>query len=125
MPDHKNTLYREMVLDLLYRLRLAEDLFCQTTESVMSAMSLGEVSAKKEAMEQLCAYAKSLKVVYADFLHLAEGLHAMFPADISLWQWNEPDGEEVIARTLDRLHTIAEGMEMKLNTEILKWEVRQ
>ncbi len=125
MPETKNTIYREMVMDLLYRLRLADDLFCQTSDAVISALSLGEISGKKEAAEALCSYAKALRVIYVDFLHVIEGQHVVFPAEVSLWQWNEPDGEDIIARTIERLHAIAEGMEMKLNAEMLKWEVRK
>ena len=125
MPETKNTIYREMVMDLLYRLRLADDLFCQTSDAVISALSLCEISGKKDAVEALRSYAKALRVIYADFLHVIEGQHVVFPADVSLWQWNEPDGEDVIARTIERLHAIAEGMEMKLNAEMLKWEVRK
>ena len=125
MPETKNTIYREMVMDLLYRLRLADDLFCQTSDAVISALSLGEISGKKEAVEALCSYAKALRVIYVDFFHVIEGQHVVFPAEVSLWQWNEPDGEDIIAQTIERLHAIAEGMEMKLNAEMLKWEVRK
>ncbi len=125
MPETKNTIYREMVMDLLYRLRLADDLFCQTSDAVISALSLGEISGKKEAVEALYSYAKALRVIYVDFLHVIEGQHVVFPAEVSLWQWNEPDGEDIIARTIERLHAIAEGMEMKLNAEMLKLEVRK
>lgn len=125
MPETKNTIYREMVMDLLYRLRLADDLFCQTSDAVISALSLGEISGKKDAVEALCSYAKVLRVIYVDFFHVIEGQHVVFPAEVSLWQWNEPDGEDIIARTIERLHAIAEGMEMKLNAEMLKWEVRK
>ena len=125
MPETKNTIYREMVMDLLYRLRLADDLFCQTSDAVISALSLGEISGKKDAVEELGSYAKALRVIYVDFLHIIEGQHIVFPADLSLWQWNEPDSEEIIAQTIERLHAIAEGMEMRLNAEMVKWEVRQ
>ncbi len=125
MPETKNTIYREMVMDLLYRLRLADDLFCQMSDAVISALSLCEICGKKDAVEALRSYAKALRVIYADFLHVIEGQHVVFPEDVPLWQWNEPDGEDVIARTIERLHAIAEGMEMKLNAEMLKWEVRK
>ena len=124
MTANKNTIYREMVLDLLYRLRLADDLFGQTSETVMSALSLEDASGKQEATALLRSYAKALQIIYADFRHLASGQHIVFPADFSLWQWNEPDGEEMIAHLIERLHSIAEGMELKLNAEIVKQEVR-
>jgi len=122
MPGTKNTIYREMAMDLLYRLCLADDLFCQTSEAVISALGLDVISGKAEAVELLRSYAKALRVIYTDFLHIIEGQHVVFPAEVSLWQWNEPDGEETIAQTIERLHTIAEGMEMKLNAEMKKQE---
>ena len=125
MSACKNTIYREMVLDLLHRLRLADDLFSQATEAVMSAMSLDDISGKRQAVARLRAFAKALRVIYADFLHLIEGQHVAFPPEISLWQWNEPDGEETIAHAIERLHAIAEGMEIRLDAEILKQEIRQ
>lgn len=125
MSETKNTIYCEMVLDLLYRLRLADDLFCQASDSVMSAMGLGDVSGKAGATNLLRAYAKALQVIYADFLHVIEGQHVVFPAEVSLWQWNEPNGEETIARNIERLHAIADGLEMRLNAEIVKQEVRR
>ena len=118
MSDAKNTIYREMVMDLLYRLRLAEDLFCLASSSVMSAIGLGDASSRQEAVALLRSYAKALQVIYADFRHVADGQHVLFPAEVALWQWNEPDGEETIARVIERLHSIAEGMEMKLNAEM-------
>ena len=125
MPESKNTIYREMVIDLLYRLRLADDLFCQASDSVMSAIGLDDAAGKAEATSLLRSYAKSLQVIYADFLHLVEGQHVVFPAEVSLWQWNEPDGEVAIARIIERLHTIADGMEMRLNAEMARQEVRK
>jgi len=125
MSENKNTIYREMVMDLLYRLRLADDLFCQTSDAVMSAIGLGDASGKTVATGLLRSYEKALQVIYADFLHLVEGQHIVFPAEISLWQWNEPDGEHAIARTIERLHAIEEGMEMKLNAEMAVQEVRK
>ena len=125
MTDSRNTIYREMVIDLLYRMRLADGLFCQTTDLVMSAMGMEDTEGKRQAVEAVRGYAKSLQVIYADFMHVIDGRHIVFPAEISLWQWNEPNGMDTIAMTIERLHAIAEGMEMKLNAEKLKWEVRK
>lgn len=125
MSESRNTIYREMVIDLLYRLRLADDLFCQASDAVMSAIGLEDAAGKAEATSLLRSYAKSLQVIYADFLHLVEGQHVVFPAEVSLWQWNEPDGEGAIARIMERLHFIAEGMEMRLNAELAKREARK
>ena len=125
MSESKNTIYREMVIDLLYRLRLADDLFCQASDAVMSAIGLEHAAGKAEATSLLRSYAKSLQVIYADFLHLVDGLHVVFPAEVTLWQWNEPDGEGAIARIIERLHTIADGMEMRLDAEMARQEVRK
>lgn len=125
MPSNKNTIYREMTLDLLYRLRLADDGFCQVSDAAISAMSLGDASGKRQTVELLRSYAKALKVIYADFVHVIEGQHVVFPADVSLWQWNEPDGVQTIINAIERLHIIAEGMEMRLNAEIIKSEERK
>ena len=125
MSDIGNTIYREMVIDLLYRLRLADDLFCQATDLLMSAMGMEDADCKREAVEAIRGYGRALQVVYADFRHLVDGRHVVFPPEISFWQWNEPDGEDTIAMTVERLHAIAEGMGMKLNSEMLKQEVRK
>ena len=125
MSEFKNTIYREMALDLLYRMRLADELFCQVSDAVISAIGLEDVSGKTEATALLRSYAKTLQVIYADFLHLVEGQHIVFPAEVSLWQWNEFNGEEVITHIIERLHAIAEGMEMKLNAEMSKQEMRK
>lgn len=122
MPDINNTIYREMVLDLIYRLRLADELFCRVTDMVMSAMSMDDADGRQQAVEQLHAYAQSIQVIHADFQHVLDGHHVAFPADIQLWQWYESNGDEIVARTLERLHAIAEGMELKLNTAMLKME---
>ena len=114
-----------MVLDPIYRLRLAAELFCRVTDMVMSAMSMDDADGRQQAVEQLHAYAQSIQVIHADFLHVLDGHHVAFPASIQLWQWYEPAGDEIVAWTLERLHAIAEGMELKLNTEMLKMEAER
>ena len=125
MTEYQNTIKREMIIDLIYRLRLVEDLFCQATDQLMSAMSMEDADGKKQAVQSIRGYAKALRVVYADLQHVIEGRHIVFPAEISAWQWNEPDGEDAITMTVERLHSIAEGMEMKLNAEFLQKEVHK
>jgi len=124
MIESQNTIYREMVLDLLYRLRLADELFCQVTDMVMSAMSMEDAVGRKQSVERLHYYTQALQVIYADFLRVMDGHHVTFPANIQVWQWYQADGEELIAQSLERLHAIAESMELKLNTEILKIEAK-
>lgn len=120
----RNTIYYEMVVDLLYRLRLADDLFCHASETVLAAISLGGISGKAEAVESLRSYAKALRVIYADFLHVIKGHHIVFPAEMSLWQWNESGCDVAFVQAVERLHSIADGMEMKLSGEMVKREVR-
>jgi len=125
MTTRKNSIYREMVVDLLFRLQLADELFCQTTDAVISAMSADEATAKKTALEQIRSYSCALQVIYADFLHLVNGLHIVFPPDVSLWQWQEPSGGKTVAQVLERLHGIEEGMEEKLDEAMHSMEVQQ
>ena len=125
MTTSKNSIYREMVVDLLYRLRLVDELFCQTTDAVISAMNAEDVAAKRQAVQQIRSYSSALQVIYADFLRLIEGQHVVFPADVSLWQWEEPNGGELIAQVLERLHGIEEGMEGKLDEEMSNMEAEK
>ena len=125
MTEYLNTIKREMIIDLIYRLRLVDDLFCQATDQLMSAMSMEDAEGKKQAVQSVRDYSKALQVVYADLQHIIDGRHIVFPAEISVWQWNEPNGEDAITMTVERLHAIAEGMEMKLNAEFLQKEVHK
>ena len=52
-----------------------------------------------------------------------EGKHAVFPAELEEWIFDLPDGEIKAQLHLERLHAIAEGLELVLNRELLKMEV--
>ena len=116
----KQSITHELVLALLYRLRLADDLFCQATDTVVSAVSIGDQSVKESAVTLLHDYSKALRVIHADFLLVMGSNRAEFPRDFEGWQWNEPDGESKVSFTLERLHAIAEGMQLKLEAKLLK-----
>ena len=66
MPDLNNTIYREMVLGLIYRLRLAAELFCRVTDMVMSAMSMDDADGRHQAVEQLHACAQSIQIIHSE-----------------------------------------------------------
>ena len=112
-------IYRELLLDLCYRLRLADDLFTQNSSTLITALSLEDWTAKWQSVHELCDYAQALQLIYVDFRHLIEdSCHLTFPAQAAFWQWNELDGAEQLAQTLDRLHAISEGMRIKLEGEL-------
>ena len=119
----QNIIYYEMLLDLCYRLRLADDLFCQASHAVMFCMKGALFAEKKEAVALINDYSQALQVIYTDFLHVISGCHLMFPSSLAVWRWNEPDAEEQIMLNLERLHDIADGMEMKLHVSLLEKEL--
>ena len=55
-----------MVLDPIYRLRLAAELFCRVTDMVMSAMSMDDADGRHQAVEQLHACAQSIQIIHVD-----------------------------------------------------------
>ena len=111
-------------MDLCYRLRLADDLLDRATDSLVNALTLEEFSAKHQTTEQIHAYSQTLQLIYADFLHLIDDCHVTFPATPPIWQWNEPDGEKLITADLERLHDIADGLQLKLNAALARKEPR-
>lgn len=119
----QNIIYHEMLLDLCYRLRLADDLFCHASKTVMSSMKGAVFGEKVHANGLINAYSKTLQIIYSDFQLVISGCQVIFPCTLDEWQWNEPDAAEQIMRILERLHGIGEGMEMKLDALLLKTEV--
>ena len=119
----QHAIYHEMVFDLRYRLRLADDLFCEAADAVVSAMKAYGFAEKERAAALVNGYSQALQVIYVDFEHVVAGHHIVFPSEVAAWRWNEPDGDSMMERTVERLHVIAESMEMKVNVEILKAEV--
>lgn len=120
-----NIIIHEMLLDLCYRLRLADDLFCQASNAVMSSMKGAVFGEKVHANNLINSYSKTLQIIYSDFQLVISGCQVNFPCTLDEWQWNEPDAAERIMRILERLHGIAEGMEMKLDGSLLKAEVEK
>ena len=107
-------IFREMLLDLCYRLRLADELLGRTSEALVDALTLEDFAAKRQTTALLAEYAQALQLIYADFHHLVSDCQVTFPPTPALWQWNEPDGDAAITDAIERMHNIAEGMERKL-----------
>lgn len=118
----KQILFREMILDLHYRLRLADDLFCITAESLVSAAALEVWKSRCEVILKIKEYSQALQIINADLCRLIEGKKAIFPAELSDWIFDLPDGENKVQLQLERLHAIAEGLEMTVYREILHME---
>ena len=118
----QQVLLREMILDLHYRLRLADDLFCHAAESLVSASALENWSSRGEAVRKIREYSQALRIIHQDQCRIMEGKHAVFPAELEEWFFDLPDGETKAQLHLERLHAIAEGLELVLNRELLKME---
>ena len=114
----QDSIYREMVDDLCFRLRLADDLFDHTTDALLTAINLEDFAAKTQTTNQLNDYSLALQLIYTDFKHLIARRSVHFPAAVSQWQWNEDDAEELITLTLERLRCIADGMLRALHCEL-------
>ena len=121
---NQEILLREMILDLHYRLRLADDLFCSAAESLVSATALETWSGKSEALRKIREYSQALQIIHQDGIRILNGKHAVFPADLEEWIYDRPGAETAVRLHLERLHSIAEGLELVLNRELLKMEVR-
>lgn len=115
-------LLKEMVFDLLYRLRLADELFCHAAESLVSASALENWTSRSEALREIRGYSQALRIIHEDNCRILDDRHAIFPADLEEWIFDRPDGEIPIQLHLKRLHAIAEGMELALHRELLKME---
>lgn len=115
-------LFREMILDLHYRLRLVDDLFCSAAESLVSAAALEDWKGRSEVILKIRAYSQALQIINADLCRIIEGKRAVFPADLSEWIFDFPDGEFKVQNQLERLHVIAQGIEMAINRELLHME---
>ena len=120
LDRNQRVLLREMILDLHYRLRLADDLFCEAAESLVSASALENWGSRSEAVRKIREYSQALQIIHQDFLRIIEEKHAVFPPDLAEWIFDLPDGEIKAQLHLERLHAIAEGLELALNRELLR-----
>ena len=114
-----------MVIDLCYRLRLADDLFCRAAENFVAAATLEEWQSRSEVIENLREYARSLQIINADFCRIIEGKQALFPAELPDWIFELPDGESKVQNYLEHLHNIAKALKMTADRELLHMESDQ
>jgi len=121
---NQQILFWEMILDLHYRLRLADDLFCEAVECLMSAAALENWRSREEAIRKIRTYSQSLRIIHQDFLRVIGEKHAVFPPDLAEWVFDLSNGEITAQLHLERLHAIAGGLELILNRELLKMKVR-
>lgn len=112
--NNQHILYREMLLDLCYRLRLADDIFCRVAEALTAAMAVDDFSLKAAAIAALRDYAASLRIVYADYRRVCVVQCVVFPPEPCGWQWDEPDADAALPLLLERLQGVAQGMETHL-----------
>lgn len=119
---NQRILFREMIFDLYYRLRLADDLFCQAAENLVAAASLEEWSSRAAAIRSIGEYSSALRIIDQDLSLIVEGKRAVFPADLPEWVFDLPEGELNVQRHLEWLHGIACGMELAVNRELLQME---
>jgi len=125
VTDSLNVIFREMALDLCYRLQLYNELFCQSTAVVMSAVAIEDYAARAEAVQAVRDCSQALQLIYADLNQILDGRRIVFPPDIADWIWDQPNPDTIISQYLERLQSIAQSMEMSLNTEVSKMEVEQ
>ena len=117
---NQEILLREMILDLHYRLRLADDMFCSAAESLVSASALENWSSRSEAVRKIREYSQALRIIHQDFCRILDGKRAVFPAELAEWVFDHPDGESAAQLHLKRLHAIAEGLGLTLNRELIQ-----
>lgn len=123
MTDRKQPiLFREMIFDLHYRLRLADDLFCSAAESLVSAAALEDWKSRSDVIIKIREYSQALQIINTDLCRIIEGKRAVFPADLSEWIFDFSDGELKAQRQLEHLHAVAQGLEMTIDRELLHLE---
>ena len=121
---NRQILFREMILGLRYRLRLADDLFCDAAESLVSAAALENWTSRSEAVRKIHEYSQALRIIHLDYCRITEGKRAVFPAELEEWDFELPDGETAAQLHLERLHAIAGGLELVLDRKLLQMELR-
>ena len=118
----QQVLLREMIFDLHYRLRLADDLFCTAAESLVSAAVLEDWNSRNEAIRKIGEYSQALRIIYQDHCLIMTEKHAVFPAELAEWIFDLSDGEIKAQLHLERLHAIAGNLELLLNRKLLEME---
>ena len=72
---------KEMSFDLSYRLRLAEDLFCEAATAVMAANTFDDFTWKQQASQKVHDYAQTLFVIHDDLIRIHDTQPIIFPGN--------------------------------------------
>lgn len=114
LNDPQNIIFREMALDLCYRLQLFNESFCQTSSLVLSAVATEDFDTKIDATASLSACAECLRLIFTDFNLLFDSQHIVFPPEFHAWIWFMTDADDMAHDYLQRLQNIAQAMENRL-----------
>ncbi len=114
LNDPQNIIFREMALDLCYRLQLFGESFCQTSSLVLSAVATEDFDTKIDATASLRTCAQCLRLISTDFNLLFDSQHIVFPPEFHTWLWFLADADDMTHDYLQRLQNIAQAMENRL-----------
>ncbi len=121
--QNQRIFFREMVLDLHYRLRMADELFCEAAESFVASVAFDEWENRRKVIGNIREYARALQIIDADFSRIVTGRQVVFPAELGEWIYDFADGESKVQSHLERLRAIADGLEMAVDRELLRMEL--
>ncbi len=119
----QNIIFREMALDICYRLELFDELFYQTSSLVLSAAAIDDFDIKVDATASLLACAQSLRVIHSDCNLLFAVQNIVFPPEFHAWLWFMPDADEITHDYLQSLRNIARKMEVVAFNALNKKEI--
>ena len=122
--ENRRIVRREMMLDLNYRLRLADCMFFAAAETLISAAALEDWSGRSEALRRIGEYGQSLRMIARDLSLVSAGKQAVFPPELAPWIFEGSDGDSAAQLQLKRLRVVAEGMELAVDRELLQMELR-
>lgn len=102
---------KEMSFDLSYRLRLAEDLFCEAATAVMAANTFDDFTWKQQASQKVHDYAQTLFVIHDDLIRIHDTQPIIFPREPAEWVWEQPQPTAILTAFLERMQAVAEAMD--------------
>ncbi|MCQ2378040.1 MAG: hypothetical protein MJ016_02370 [Victivallaceae bacterium] len=111
-----------MLLDLYYRLTLAEEDFQQIGDAWYAASSVGSCPDRVQAISGINAYARSLRIIENDLRLLTDGEAAVFPAELGDWMLESPDVDDLVATQLARLLRIVQALKAEVRNQLTQKE---
>lgn len=109
---------KEMSFDLCYRLRLAEDLFCQAASAVVAANAFDDFTWKQQASKMVRDYAQALLVIYDDLTRIHDTQPIAFPREPAEWVWEMPHPIATLTAFLERMQAAAQAMNAILRNRL-------